>query len=68
MCGGVQTARILLCYYKCKFHDLRWEIFQLGKAQDHPGQQKTDWFEGLTVVLEDNGHTLWCVIVSSKLT
>jgi len=38
------------------------------KAQGHPGHENTDWFEGLTIVLEDNGDTLWCIIVSSTST
>jgi hypothetical protein len=68
MCGGVQTARVAQCYYKCEFHNPRWEFFLMGKAQGHPGHQKTGWFEGLTIVLEDNDDTLWCVIVSSTST
>ena len=39
-------------------------VVPLGKAQGHSDYQKTDWFEGLAVVLQDNGGTFRCVIVS----
>jgi len=32
-------------------------IYQI-KVQGHLGRQWTDWFEGLTINLEDNGNTL----------
>jgi hypothetical protein len=35
MCGGVQTARVKLGYYKCEFHNPRWEIFLIGKPPGH---------------------------------
>jgi hypothetical protein len=32
-------------------------IYQI-RIQGHLGHQWTDWFEGLTIILEDNGETL----------
>jgi hypothetical protein len=32
-------------------------IYQI-KIKGHLGSQWTDWFEGLTITLEDNGNTL----------
>jgi hypothetical protein len=32
-------------------------IYQI-RIEGHLGQQWTDWFEGLTIVLEENGETL----------
>jgi hypothetical protein len=32
-------------------------IYQI-RLQGHLGGQRTDWFEGLTITLEDNGDTL----------
>ena len=32
-------------------------VFQI-RIKGHLGQQWTDWFEGLTITLEDNGDTL----------
>jgi hypothetical protein len=32
-------------------------VYQI-RIKGHLGQQWTDWFEGLTITLEDNGDTL----------
>ncbi len=32
-------------------------IYQI-RIKGHPGHQWTDWFEGLTITLEENGDTL----------
>jgi hypothetical protein len=32
-------------------------VYQI-KIEGHLGRQWTDWFEGLTITLEDNGDTL----------
>ena len=32
-------------------------VYQI-RLKDHLGSQWTDWFEGLTITLEDNGDTL----------
>jgi hypothetical protein len=32
-------------------------VYQI-KIEGHLGPPWTDWFEGLTITLEDNGHTL----------
>ncbi len=32
-------------------------VYQI-KIEGHLGRQWTDWFEGLTITLEDNGETL----------
>jgi hypothetical protein len=32
-------------------------VYQI-RIKGHLGPQWTDWFEGLTITLEDNGHTL----------
>jgi hypothetical protein len=32
-------------------------VYQI-RIKGHLGQQWTDWFEGLTITLEDNGNTL----------
>jgi hypothetical protein len=32
-------------------------VYQIG-IEGHLGRQWTDWFEGLTITLEDNGETL----------
>jgi hypothetical protein len=32
-------------------------IYQI-RLEGHLGHQWTDWFDGLTITLEDNGHTL----------
>jgi hypothetical protein len=32
-------------------------VYQI-RIQSHLGQQWTDWFEGMTITLEDDGHTL----------
>ena len=45
-------------------NDINWEIdpgqpmvYQI-RIKGHLGRQWTDWFEGLTITLEDNGETL----------
>ena len=33
------------------------EVYQI-RIEGHLGSQWTDWFEGLTITLEEDGHTL----------
>ena len=50
-------------------NNINWEIdagqplvYQI-RIKGHLGRQWTDWFEGLTVTLEDNGETLLTGVV-----
>jgi hypothetical protein len=38
--------------------DLGQTVIYEIRVKGHLGQQWTDWFEGLTITLEDNGDTL----------
>ena len=42
---------------KTKFDPNQPMIYQI-RIKGHLGQQWTEWFEGLTITLEDNGDTL----------
>jgi hypothetical protein len=42
-------------------------VYQI-RIKGHLGRQWTDWFEGLTITLEDNGETLLTGLVVDQAT
>lgn len=44
-------------HYNRAYKGNRSMVYQI-RIKGHLGQQWTDWFEGLTITLEDNGDTL----------
>ena len=45
-------------HYAAKQTGLRVKMIYQIRIKGHLGQQWTDWFEGLTITLEENGETL----------